>query len=274
MVAHPSHETRLHGWLETVSPRVYILTDGSGLSGTSTIAGASAYVEQVGAKPGSVFGRFTDLVLYRAILNQDLKLFYNLTDELAGEIIEKQFDYVVGDAMEGYNPVHDVCRIVVDCAIQTARKHGRNVRNYDYAMFELPKSGSADLEDQSIVLSLDDEMFKRKIDSARKYYPELVEELETAIRVDGSGRLRDYLDASGQAASSVQAGLEMYRTECLRLVNDSAVQDWPERPFYEDRSEAHVFAGHFDRAIKFRDHMQPLATALRLHFANVEICES
>lgn len=265
IIAHPSHGNRLHGWLEAVSPRVYILTDGSGLSGTPGIAEAAAYFEQVGAKPGAVFGRFTDLALYGAILNQDLELFCDLTDELADEIIEKRFDYVVGDAMEGYNPVHDVCRIVVDCAIAAARKRGRAVRSYDYAMFELPDSGSDDLRDRSIFLSLDDEVFKRKIDAARKHYPELVAELETAIRVDGSGRLRDYLDERGKSASGVKAGLDMYRTECLRPVTDSAIRDWSERPFYEGRSEAHVLAGRFDRAIKFRDHLHPLAIALRAH---------
>lgn len=269
IVAHPGHEGRLHGWLEAVSPSVYILTDGSGLSGTPVIARAAAYVEHVGAKPGSVFGRFTDLALYGAILNQDSELFCDLTDELAGEIIEKQFDYVVGDAMEGYNPVHDVCRIVVDCAIEAARKRGLAVRSYDYAMFELPDSGSDEVRDRSILLSLDDEMFKQKIDAARKHYPELIEELEAAIRVDGSGRLRDYLEGSGKAAAGVKAGLDMYRTECLRPVTDSVIPDWSERPFYEGRSEAHVLAGHFDRAIKFRDHLYPLATALRAHVSEV-----
>jgi hypothetical protein len=52
IVAHPSHETRLHGWLEAASPRVYILTDGSGLSGNPTIASAAAYVDQI--VPGSI----------------------------------------------------------------------------------------------------------------------------------------------------------------------------------------------------------------------------
>ena len=265
IVAHPSHEARLHGWLEAASPQVYILTDGSGLSGRPTIARAAAYVEQVGAKPGSVFGRFTDRELYGAILEQEIDLFCDLTDELAGEIIEKQFDYVVGDAMEGYNPVHDVCRIVVDCAIEAAHKRGRAVGSYDYAMFELPDSVSDDAPERSILLRLDDEVFKRKIDAARKHYPELVAELETAIRVDGSGRLKDYLDASGQTAAGVTAGLDMYRTERLRPVTAAAIPDWPERPFYEGRSEAHVQAGHFDRAIKFREHLEPLATALRAH---------
>lgn len=147
VVAHPSHETRLHGWLEAVSPRVYILTDGSGLSGSPTIASAAAYVEQIGAKPGSVFGRFTDLALYRAILNQDIGLFRDLTDELTAEIIGKEIDYVVGDAMEGYNPVHDVCRVVVNCAVEAARERGREVRNYDYQMFELPDSASGEARD-------------------------------------------------------------------------------------------------------------------------------
>lgn len=108
-------------------------------------------------------------------------------------------------------------------------------------------------------------MFKRKIDAARRHYPELIEELEVAVRADGSGRLRDYLDASGKSAASVKAGLDMYRTERLRPIMDSDIPDWPQRPFYEGRSEAHVLAGRFERAISFREHLYPLAIALRAH---------
>jgi hypothetical protein len=38
-----------------------------------------------------------------------------------------------------------------------------------------------------------------------------------------------------------------------------------EQPFYEPRGEREVAAGHFDRVIRYREHLRPLACALREH---------
>ncbi|PYT01250.1 MAG: hypothetical protein DMF65_07865 [Acidobacteria bacterium] len=75
VVAHPGHEVRLHGWLERERPLVLILTDGSGREGRSRIASTTRYLEKFGARRGRVFGRFTDLEVYRGRRLRGLQLY-------------------------------------------------------------------------------------------------------------------------------------------------------------------------------------------------------
>ncbi|MGE0128099.1 MAG: hypothetical protein AB7U82_08465 [Blastocatellales bacterium] len=66
VVAHPSHELRVHGWLETARPLVFVLTDGSGRSGKSRLDWTTQVLERAGVERGRVYGRLTDLEEYVA----------------------------------------------------------------------------------------------------------------------------------------------------------------------------------------------------------------
>src|SRR3954452_6829734 len=68
IVGHPGHELRVYGWLAATRPIVHVLTDGSGREGKSRIASTTAVLDAVGATPGSIYGRMSDAVIYRAIL--------------------------------------------------------------------------------------------------------------------------------------------------------------------------------------------------------------
>src|ERR1051326_4543446 len=78
MIGHPGHELRMHGWLESVRPIVFILTDGSGRTGQSRLDSTTQILARAGATPGSIYGRLTDLALYTALLEQDFDLFIGL----------------------------------------------------------------------------------------------------------------------------------------------------------------------------------------------------
>src|SRR5438067_7615217 len=120
VVAHPGHELCLYGWLKRVRPRVFVLTDGSGHSSISRIKRTTNILEELGAEAGSFYGRFSDVVVYEALLNHQFDLFISLARELAREIINQRIDCIVGDAREGYNPSHDICRLVIDAAVEMA----------------------------------------------------------------------------------------------------------------------------------------------------------
>src|SRR5688500_19310283 len=89
IVAHPGHELRVYGWLETARPRVYVLTDGSGRSQRSRAASTDAVLEAAGASRGGVYARLTDAELYAAILDHDHKLFIGLADQLADAFLRE-----------------------------------------------------------------------------------------------------------------------------------------------------------------------------------------
>src|SRR6266576_854489 len=102
VIAHPGHELCVYGWLETVSPKVFVLTDGSGRSGISRLASTTKILSGTAAGVGSIYGRFTDRAIYTAILDGDFGLFERLVVELANELVKEEIEYVAGDAMEGY----------------------------------------------------------------------------------------------------------------------------------------------------------------------------
>jgi hypothetical protein len=246
VIAHPGHELRVHGWLELARPRVFVLTDGSGRTGRSRLASTLRVLAAAGAEPGSVCGRLTDAALYDAILRRDLPFFRALADELAEALDEHDVDYVAGDAAEGYSSGHDVCRLLIDAAVALVnRQRDRPMLNYDF-LLDGPPNDWPKGADQAIRIRLTRAAFERKLAAARNY-PEMAGEVERAVR---------------------RLGTEAFRVECLRPVAaGTGPGTAPGVPYYERYGERQVAAGHYRRVIRLREHILPLARALREHAA-------
>lgn len=139
VVAHPGHELRVHGWLEMARPKVFVLTDGSGPGNLSRLPSTTTVIESAGAGPGEIYGRCTDAALYAALLGHDVALFTGLAGELATALVADRIDCVIGDAAEGYNPTHDVCRLVIDAAARVAaRVRNAPIATYEFMLMEAP----------------------------------------------------------------------------------------------------------------------------------------
>lgn len=244
VIAHPGHELRVYGWLQLVSPLVFVLTDGSGRSGQSRVGLTTKLLAQTGVQPGDIYARLTDLEVYTALLDHDFALFISLAEELAEVLIRGRMQYVVGDAAEGYNPAHDVCRLVINTAVDMAKQRGGwLVANCDFSLVGRPDTCPEELRPRAIRLQLDDTAFARKRAAARGY-AELAREVADTL---------------------VSIGEEAFRVECLRPVDsraaDSALAEEP--PFYEWYGEQQVAAGYYKNVIRYREHVAPLAEALR-----------
>ncbi len=243
VVAHPGHELRVHGWLEVVGPSVFVLTDGSGRSGQSRLGSTTRCLARAGAELGSIYGRLTDLALYAAILNHNFNLFIRLADELADALVRGRIRYVAGDADEGYNPAHDVCRLIIGAAVEMAnRAVGHRIANFDFVVTGRPDTCPEELRPQAIWLELDESAFARKAAAARGF-PELAAQVDDTLR---------------------EIGVEAFRVECLRPVDNRAGYGGPpeQPPFYERYGEQQVAAGHYERVLRYRGHVVPLAEAL------------
>jgi hypothetical protein len=194
IVAHPGHEIRLHGWLELARPRVFILTDGSGRASHSRLGATTAYLSEYGVEPSGLYGRFTDREVYLALLARNYSFFLRLADELADSFLREGIGYVSGDAAEGYNSTHDTCRLLINTAVEMAGRAGTgSIRNFDFPVVNRPDYCPAGERARMIRLELDGEQFRRKISSARKYYPELAAEVEQTYAGGERGTLDDYL---------------------------------------------------------------------------------
>lgn len=246
VVGHPGHELRAHAWMEIARPVVCVLTDGSGSSGEGRLESTTRVLERTGARPGPVYGRMSDRDVYTAIMDRDLDLFCGLADELCATLVEHEATSVVGDAVEGYNPSHDVCRLVINAAVRMAnRVRGAEIANYDFVLVGAPDEVPEAARDRVIRLSLDDEALARKLESA-KAYPELAGEVAAALS---------------------RFGVAPFQREFLRPVDLEDRLGWPgeEKPFYERHGEKRVAEGVYDRVLRFREHVVPVAEALWSH---------
>jgi hypothetical protein len=236
VVAHPGHELRVHGWCEAARPRVLVLTDGSGASGRSRLASTARVLEAVGATPGPLFGRFTDRAFYERVLHGDTAVFVDLADELV-EVLAG-VDYVVGDAAEGYNPAHDVCRLLIDAAVaRDAAARGRAMPSFEFGLTGCPDRGVADVP-RRVRLALSDATFDRKVRAAHGY-AELAREVGAALGADDGVAFREEIfDPAGTHGAPV------------------------EPPYYERYGEQRVAGGLYRDVLRHRAHVLPIARAL------------
>jgi len=140
VISHPGHELRLYGWINQVQPLVCILTDGSGGDGKPRLDKTLDILHKLGGETGPIFGELSDRGIYGEILHHKFDLFDTLCERLAALIISHNIDTVVSDAMEGYNPTHDLCEVLVGAAVAIAngRRNG-TARHYTFPLMGDPR---------------------------------------------------------------------------------------------------------------------------------------
>jgi len=234
LVAHPGHELLLHGWISRNKPVVHVLTDGSARSSDGRLGRTADLLRDLGARKGAIFGRLSDTEAYAMILERNTPLLVSLVAELAAQLEKDQPAIIVGDAAEGYNPVHDLCRLIAGAAIAMA---GVSTKQYEYAVVNHPHSSDS----ASIVFELDAVEYAAKMERARG---------QAAALADIDALL-------------LQHGADAYRTEALYPVAAWTALGGDEPPLYERYGEERVAAHRYTQVIRRREHMLPLRDALR-----------
>lgn len=241
VIGHPGHELRVFRWLEIAQPDVFVITDGSGRSGQSRLSSTSRLLPQTGCEPGNFYGELSDTAAYDAILNGEFEVFITLTKKLATHLIDQKVTCVAGDAWEGYNPVHDVCRAIINAAVEIAGRANWSVENLSFPLIGPPETCEGASCHDAVHPELDDEAFARKLAAARSYV-----ELESEVN-----------------AAFKQNAVEAFRFECLRPVAGGPITNGlTEKPFYEVYGEQKVASGYYPKVIRYREHFLPLAEAL------------
>ena len=266
VIAHPGHELRVHNWLETARPEVWVLTDGSGRTNQSRINSTTRVLLATGAQPGSVYGNLTDVDLYERVLNFDHDEFTSLVDRLANLLINNEIDYVAGDAEEGYNPAHDICRLIINAAVKLAKTSSKQrIKNFDFALMGPPARCSDDSANDIFRLTLNSEALDRKVVAAQNYL-----ELQADVVASLSGADHEDFKNDPDLAERVRSlfgttNVNDFRVECLRLVEVDKRSHNGEVPFYEVYGERQVRAGHYKQVLRYCEHVLPLAIALDAH---------
>ena len=240
VIAHPGHELRVHRWLELARPKVFVLTDGSGRTGQSRIASTSSVLASAGANPASIYGRFTDVELYDLVLRGDAATLVSLMRELATAFARDGVGGVVGDALEGFNPSHDLCRFLINGAVLLLRTEtGRDVLNFAFPLDAPPEDSGSHAGQPGVRIDLDAAALTRKL-AAASNYAALQSEVASAVS---------------------RFGTQAFATEWLHPVLDpleGLTRMREEPPQYERFGEGRVKDGVYSEAIGYRTHVRPL----------------
>ncbi|MEW6633327.1 MAG: hypothetical protein AB1440_20855 [Pseudomonadota bacterium] len=230
ILAHPGHELRIHHWLELTKPRVYLLTDGSGGRQSARTEYSRHIVHAAGATPGSVFGETPDAAWYEALLARDQTFFLDMFARISADLAGHREVQVVSDAVDGYNPVHDLA-FVFGSAVNAL----------------LQRTGTR----------------RQQLSSAA--VPNVPGAVHVEIELDQAARARKKAAIEAYTPLADEARLILARDpDCLnreRLI--AQVPDWIEpTPEWERIGRERVAQGFYDRCITYKDNVQPIVRLL------------
>ena len=256
VIGHPGHELRLYGWIGEAKPLVCVLTDGSGSDGMPRLDKTLQILRTLKAEIGPVFGELSDREIYEKVLRHEYALFDTLCEQLVRILDASNIDMVVSDAIEGYNPIHDLCEVLVQTAVAIAsnRKH-RSIRHYTIPLMGDPRE-SAGHGDQAanLVIDLTPLQFIQKLESMRDYARSagqiLQQEVKDAFHTYGEQAFaREYLFAAPASGHEPQEPESRFTQG---------------KPFYETYGEERVATGRYQSVIRFHEHILPLVNRLRV----------
>ncbi len=236
IVAHPGHELLLHHFMEQVRPIVFVLTDGSGSHGQDRTGFSRDVIQRAGAVVGPLFGPASDRDWYQSILAGELGMFQAARETIVAACKALGVTRLVGDAVELFNPMHDLCAAVAAAvASDLASLGGGDIQVFDFAIESEPPEAA-----ESVELALDAEALARKLAAAQSYLPLIAEILPRT------------------AASAALATERLRRTDGLEL--------WPGQPpgdpFYETFGRGRIAEGAYRDLITYAGHVRPIAAAL------------
>ena len=259
IIGHPGHELCVYGWCGLARPSVFILTDGSGRTEVSRTARSLTILERLGCTTGPGTGLFTDREVYRALLSRDHKLFGMLARQIAEWLILDDIDLVVGDAAEGFNPVHDVCRLIINAAVEMAAEaQNRPISNFAFRLDWRKEREYTRAPEGARTLILDQVTFDSKL-SAAWDYDELRSDIEAVLSDNGAESFRtekfDPIMVDGMVDGTVDG-----------VVDKDVGQDHQRSsiPYYEEYGARLMSEGIYNQVIRYDEHLAPLADALSL----------
>jgi len=230
--AHPGHELLLFHWMEMFRPAVFLLTDGSGGNGQPRTVYSETCLRGLGAALRTECPALPDRVWYEPILRCDARPFLAVIEAAQAAARQLGSTLIVSDAVDGYNPMHDLCEAV---GAAVAARLGRDGVVADHLVNAVTPGAASPIEAE---FSLDPAALERKRAAVGAYIP-LAEE----------------------ARRLAQAAPGYLTRECLRR----PVFGWPENfsPGWEVTGRGRVTAQRYHDVIEYRRHVRPIAQTLR-----------
>lgn len=112
--SHPNHEMAVFGLLQRLRPWLVFLTDGGG---EERVKQTKRGLHQIGLLDRAVFVNHPEESFYEGLLQKNLRFFEEIKSLLGSLIRSSRPDQILCDAVEFYNPVHDMALPLVMGAV-------------------------------------------------------------------------------------------------------------------------------------------------------------
>src|SRR6478672_9463392 len=194
VIGHPGHELRAYGWIADTRPRACILTDGGGSANAPRLNESVSLLTGLGAHIGPICGAWSDRTLYEIILAGEYASLVRSAEQLADLIIDDRIDTVVCDAIEGYNPTHDVCEVLTSAAVALAGLRGHRTRHLVFPLMGDPRVSPGFDRPLEAVHRLTEKRFEEKKQATLNYASiggeRLLQEIVETLRRFGDDAFR------------------------------------------------------------------------------------
>lgn len=241
--SHPNHELAIFGFLQAFAPSLVYLTDGGG---ENRLEQTRQGLQRIGLKERATFLNYTESSFYEGLLDRDTAFYAEVASRL-GQVLETLHPaQVLCDAVEFYNPVHDLSLPLVRAALRGAP---------GISVFEVPlvyetpskaetceiQHATPDRSAAAISFDLPAEHLDAKIRARDEVYTLLTDQLPIILAIP---RQRLAMETIVPAPSEVP-GPDDFRA--MR---------------YERRAQLLLERGEIERKITYLDHYMPVAASL------------
>ena len=227
--SHPNHEISVLMTLARIEPLIVFLTDGGS---EERINESKAGLKRVGLEKKAHFLRRTEASFYQAILRKDTTFFTGIANELLDYILIHDPVQIITDAVEFYNPVHDISLPIVQKAVGESERpiyevplvYERRETPDSYVLQDAPREGSS--ERVEVILDVEET------------------ELKTVAYLGDYGIIRNTM------GPLVAANPQVLRREVLvraRPQDSPAFAQYARR--YDRRGKEGVLTGTYEKAI-------------------------
>jgi hypothetical protein len=115
--SHPNHELAVFGLVQRLHPHLIFLTDGGG---AERVGQTERGLERIGLRDRAHFLNYTEAAFYEALIEGDVHLFREVARNLRAWLDCIRPAQVLCDAVEFYNPVHDLSLPIALAAVADA----------------------------------------------------------------------------------------------------------------------------------------------------------
>lgn len=244
LVGHPGHELRVLGWVNQTKPNVVVLTHGDGALNQPRIADSRRILNELGVTVRSDWvPPVSDQIVYQSLLDHDNEIFAGWLEQLVDACASNGITRIVADEAEGYNPTHDLCRVLANQVVRRLSSRGLVVENLSFPLVGHPCDPNR-VPEERMRLSLSSDQLQWKHDTIRDYAnrlsPILLKEVD-----DGFSAF----------------GLDAFGTECFYAGVSTAYEGngaIGSRPYFETYGEKRFKEGVYKHVIR-ASHLQAIA---------------